>query len=86
MVYSEWTRLESRYLVAAALVLLAVTAVEDAAGAVSLANLLAEFVFLLLAGGVLLLLVDHVRDARPGAPSVAPAPPKGEPTEPTEPR
>ncbi len=62
MVYSEWVRLDSRYLVAGALVLLVVTAIVDAAGATGAANTLAEFVFFLLAGGVVLLLVDHVRD------------------------
>jgi hypothetical protein len=62
MVYSEWARLDSRYLVAGALVLLVATAVVDAAGATGTANTLAEFVFFLLAGGVVLLLVDHVRE------------------------
>ncbi len=62
MVYSEWARLDSRYLVAAALVLLVATAIVDAAGATAAANTLAEFVFFLLAAGVVLLLVDHVRD------------------------
>jgi peptidoglycan/LPS O-acetylase OafA/YrhL len=61
MVYSEWARLDSRYLIAGALVLLVATALVDAAGSTDLANTLAEFVFFLLAGGVLLLLVDHLR-------------------------
>ncbi len=69
MVYSEWARLDSRYLVAGALVLLVVTALVDAAGATAAANTLAEFVFFLLAAGVVLLLVDHVRDASPAPPS-----------------
>lgn len=64
MVYSEWARLDSRYPIAAALGLLVVTAVVDASGAVGVANTLAEFVFFLLAGGVVLLLVDHVREGR----------------------
>ncbi len=64
MVYSEWAGLDSRYLVAGALVLLIATAVVDAAGATTAANTLAEFVFFLLGGGVVLLLVDHLRDAR----------------------
>jgi hypothetical protein len=62
MFYSEWIGLDSRYLVAGALVLLVVTAIVDAAGATGAANTLAEFVFFLLAGGVVLLLVDHVRE------------------------
>lgn len=70
MVYSEWARLDSRYLVAGALVLLVATAIVDAAGATATANTLAEFVFFLLAGGVVLLLVDHVRDRPKSAPSV----------------
>jgi hypothetical protein len=65
MVYSEWARLDSRYLIASALLLLVVTALVDAAGSTSLANTLAEFVFFLLAAGVVLLLVDHVRDGEP---------------------
>ncbi|MGI0070885.1 MAG: hypothetical protein ACRECT_02255 [Thermoplasmata archaeon] len=70
MVYSEWAGLDSRWLVASALVLLVATAVVDAAGATNLANTLAEFVFFLLAGGVVLLLIDHVREG----PTVVPTP------------
>lgn len=73
MGYSEWVRLDSRYLVAGALVLLVATAIVDAAGATATANTLAEFVFFLLAGGVVLLLVDHVRD-RPRGRDEAPTP------------
>jgi hypothetical protein len=61
LVYSEWAGLDSRYPIAAGLVLLVVAAVADAAGAVDAANTLAVYVFFLLAGGVLLLLIDHVR-------------------------
>jgi len=80
MVYSEWAGLDSRYPVAAALGLLVVTAVVDALGNVPAANALAEYVFLLLAGGVVLLLVDHLRAGRkagsdPEPPSVATGPP-----------
>ncbi len=64
MVYSAWARLDSRYLIAGALVLLVAAAVVDAAGATAVANTLAVYVFLLLAGGVVLLLVDHVREER----------------------
>ncbi len=64
MLYSLWIGLDSRYPIVAALVLLVVTAVVDAAGDVNAANTLAEFVFFLLAGGVGLLLIDHVREAR----------------------
>jgi len=65
MLYSIWERLDSRYPIAGALGLLVVAAVVDAAGATGAANTLAVFVFLLLAGGVVLLLVDHVREGRP---------------------
>ena len=64
MVFSVWTKLDARYLVAAALILLVVAAGVDAAGATGTANTLATFVFFLLAGGVVLLLVEHVREAR----------------------
>lgn len=64
MAYSEWARLDSRYLVAGALLLLLITAVVDAAGDFNDANVLAVYVFYLLAGGVVLLLVDHVREER----------------------
>jgi len=66
LVYSVWARLDGRYPIAAALALLVVTAVVDAVGDVNAANQLAEFVFFLLAGGVVLLLIEHVRD-RPKA-------------------
>lgn len=83
MVYSEWAGLDSRYPVAAALGLLVVTAVVDALGNVPAANTLAEYVFLLLAGGVVLLLVDHLRAGRaaaPGPPTSSAAPdPSGQP-------
>ncbi len=85
MVYSAWVRLDSRYLVAGALVLLIATAVVDAAGATAAANTLAEFVFFLLAGGVVLLLVDHVRDTRrPGRSGSAPG--AGDPDAPDGPQ
>ena len=64
MVYSQWIGLDSRYPIVAALVLLVATAVVDAAGDLDAANTLAEFVFFLLAAGVILLLIDHVRAAR----------------------
>jgi len=79
LVYSAWARLDPRFPVAAALVLLAATAVVDALGAVGTANALAGYVFFLLAGGVVLLLVDHVRGRASGdagaAGSAGPAPP-----------
>lgn len=72
MVYSVWARLDSRYPIAAALVLLVAAAVVDASGATGAANTLAVFVFFLLAAGVVLLLVDHVREGRPLAPKEPP--------------
>ena len=66
LAYSEWAGLDSRYLIAGALALLVATALVDAAGSTDLANTLAEFVFFLLAGGVVLLLVDHVRERPEG--------------------
>lgn len=83
MVFSVWAHLDGRYPIGAALVLLVATAVVDATGDVSAANSLAEFVFFLLAGGVVLLLVEHVRDRAPGAtpPSSEAPPSKGVPTE-----
>ncbi len=65
--YSLWARLDPRYPIGAALVLLIVAAVTDAAGGVGAANVLAEFVFLLLGAGVLLLLLEHVREGRRSA-------------------
>lgn len=64
MVYSQWVHLDSRYPVAAALVLLVIDAIVDAGGDTNLANTLAIYVFFLLSAGVLLLLVDHAREAR----------------------
>ena len=70
LAYSVWARLDGRYPIAAALVLLVATAVVDAAGDTGAANSLAEFVFFLLAGGVVLLLIEHVR-GRPEAATAA---------------
>jgi hypothetical protein len=64
MVYSEWASLDARYLVGAALALLVVAAIADAVGSTAAANSLAEYVLFLLAGGVVLLLVDHLRTGR----------------------
>jgi hypothetical protein len=72
MIYSAWVRLDSRYLIAGALVVLVAAAVVDAAGATASANTLAIYVFFLLAGGVVLLLVDHVREERPTPVTEAP--------------
>ena len=69
MAYSAWARLDPRYPIAGALLLLVVTAIVDAAGSIDVANTLAEFVFFLLAAGVVLLLIDHVRgEPRTGGP------------------
>lgn len=68
MGYSVWARLDGRYPIGAALALLVVTAVVDASGNVSAANTLAEFVFFLLGGGVVLLLIEHLRE-KPAADS-----------------
>lgn len=64
MVFSEWEGLDSRYPIVAGLVLLVAAAIADAAGAASTANTLAVYVFFLLGAGVILLLVDYVRQAR----------------------
>jgi hypothetical protein len=65
--FSVWMRLDARYPIAAALLLLVAAAVADAGGAVALANTLAEYVFVLLAGGVILLLIEHVRSPTPSS-------------------
>jgi hypothetical protein len=62
--YSLWARLDPRWPIGAALVLLLVAAIVDAAQQVGAANVLAEFVVFLLGAGVLLLLLEHARDAR----------------------
>jgi hypothetical protein len=67
MVYSFWARLDARYPIGAALVLLVITAVVDAVGNSATANTLAEYVFFLLGAGVVLLLLDHFRERRPAA-------------------
>ncbi len=77
LAYSAWARLDSRYPIAAALALLIVAALLDAAGDVASANTFAEYVLLLLAGGIVLLLSDHLREARgpePGANALGPEP------------
>ena len=72
LAYSVWARLDGRYPIGAALALLVVTAVVDAAGDTNAANALAEFVFFLLAGGVVLLLIEHLRE-RPAPAAAAPS-------------
>jgi hypothetical protein len=90
MAYSEWARLDSRFLVVAALVLLVATAMVDASGAIAAADTLAVYVFFLLAGGVALLFVDHLRERagavadRPRSSAVRPW--QAEPAEPAEER
>ena len=59
--YSYWQRLDPRFPVAAALVLLVATALVEAGGATDAADTLAEYVFLLLVGGVVLMLLERVR-------------------------
>jgi ABC-type uncharacterized transport system permease subunit len=61
LVYSAWVGLDSRYPIGAAVALLVVAVVVDAAGNVGGANTLAEFAFWLLAGGLALVLVEHFR-------------------------
>lgn len=70
--YLVWTRQDGRYPIALALILLVAAAVSDALGAVDVANTLATFVFFLLAGGVVVLLIEHAREAR-----TAPQAPEG---------
>lgn len=84
MVYSEWARLDSRYPIAAALGLLVITAVVDATGDVGVANTLAEYVFFLLAAGVVLLLVDHAREGRAVPATSASAAGQSEAADPTQ--
>lgn len=64
MGYSIWAGLDPRYPIGAALVLLVATAIVDALGDTQTANTLAEYVFFLLGAGVLLLLIDHLREGR----------------------
>jgi hypothetical protein len=62
--YSVYAKLDGRYPIAGALVLLVGAAILEATGDLSAANTVAVFVFFLLAAGVLLLLVEHVREER----------------------
>lgn len=59
--FSVWTRLDPRYPVAAAMALFVFAIVEDAGGNTNTSEALGVYVFILLVGGVALLLVDHVR-------------------------
>ena len=84
MVYSVWAHLDARYPIAAALVLLLVTAIVYAGGASASANVLAEYVFFLLGAGIVLLLVEQFRASRRPAPADS-RPPQGEAPEASEP-
>ncbi len=80
MAYSVWAQLDARYPIGAALALLVVTAVVDALGNTGAANALAEYVFFLLGGGVVLLLVEHVREGRAAsAPAFGSSPGRAQP-------
>jgi hypothetical protein len=84
--YSLWARLDPRWPIGAALVLLVVAAIVDAAQAVDAANVLAEFVVFLLGAGVLLLLLEHARDARHPVPDSGSLARDPETTDPAEQR
>ena len=64
MAYSFWERIDPRYPIAAGLLLLVATAVTEALGASASADVLAEYVFLLLGAGVVLLLLEQLRGRR----------------------
>ncbi len=64
MAYSFWERIDPRYPIAAGLLLLVATAVTEALGASASADVLAEYVFLLLVAGVVLLLLEQLRGRR----------------------
>jgi hypothetical protein len=72
MGFSVWERLDPRYPIGAALVLLVATALAQLLGALATADTLAEYVFLLLIAGVVLLLIDQVRPRRRGTGNPAP--------------
>lgn len=61
--WSQRTGLDSRYPILLAIPLLVGSVVVDATGHSAAAFQLAEFVFFLLVGGVVLLVIDHLRDA-----------------------
>lgn len=67
MIYSQFARLDSRLPIAAGLVLLVFAGILDAAGAPDAANNVAVYVYFLIGAGVVLLLIDYVRDARRSA-------------------
>ena len=75
MLYSQWAGLDPRYLIAAALALLVVAAVLDAGGETAPADTVATYLFFLLAAGIVLLLVDHVRHPGTDAEGDGPATP-----------
>jgi hypothetical protein len=79
--YSYWARLDPRYPVAAALVLLVVAAALDALGEQGAAIVVGVYVLLLLLGGVALLVAEHLRRPRRGPAETSRAPtPATEPT------
>lgn len=70
LVSSGWAGIDSRYPFVLAGGLLAATTVAEIVGDRTTGNILAEYVLLLLAGGVILLAIDRHR-ARPVAPALA---------------
>ncbi len=71
MAYSVWARLDARYPVVGALLLLLVAGGFEAAREFHTAELLASYVVLLLGGGLILLWIEHVRSGP------TPEPPSG---------
>ena len=67
LVYSAWTRLDSRFPILAALALIVVAGALDVEGSTARAGTLEEYIVIFLGGGIVLLVVDHVREARQGA-------------------
>jgi hypothetical protein len=86
LVYSFWQRIDPRYPIAAALLLLVATALVEAGGATDAADTLAEYVFVLLVGGAVLLLVERLRPdpSRPGRSGERAVPPVEDPSHPTD--
>jgi len=73
MLYSAWAGLDARLPVAAAVVLIAASAVADATGRPGAANTFLEYAFFLLAAGVVLLVIDRARRARAGTTADGPS-------------
>lgn len=64
VIYSAWTRLDSRFLIVAVVVIPTIAAIEYGLGRTGQASSLADYFFIVLGGFIALLVIDDLRGDR----------------------